>query len=95
MNATIFLVLIAILSIINVESWSFAKNVPVPAQKVLKNIATVAGAINIALLATGSPAFADSVPAIGKNRDKNCDKNIDKNRDKNRDRNQIEDESCE
>ena len=85
MNATIFLVLIAILSIINVESWSFAKNVPVPAQKVLKNIATVAGAINIALLATGSPAFADSVPAIGKNRHQNCDRNCDKN--------QIEEES--
>ena len=32
----------------------------------MKSIVTVAGAVNIALLASGSPAFADSVPAVGR-----------------------------
>jgi peroxiredoxin Q/BCP len=45
------------------EAWSFS--VPKHSQKLMKSITKVALAANIALLALGSPAFADAVPPVG------------------------------
>jgi peroxiredoxin Q/BCP len=45
------------------EAWSFS--VPKPSQKLMKSITKVALSANIALLASGSPAFADAVPPVG------------------------------
>lgn len=56
-----FFLLLAVISVATVQSWSFNK----PAMKIMKNIVTVAASVNIALLASGSPAFADAVPAVG------------------------------
>ena len=62
MRGYICLLLVALCNFAAVQSWSLPK----PAQKLMKSIVTVAGAVNIALLATGSPALADAVPAVGK-----------------------------
>ena len=62
MFASLLLLVVAVISVATVQSWSLPK----PAQKLMKSIVTVAGAVNIALLASASPAFADSVPAVGR-----------------------------
>ena len=61
MHGYIFLLFVALVNVAAVQSWSLPK----PAQKFMKSIVTVAGAVNIALLASGSPALADGVPAVG------------------------------
>ena len=61
MNSFLLLLVVVGASVATVQSWSLPK----PAQKLMKSIVTVAGAVNIALLASGSPALADSVPAVG------------------------------
>jgi hypothetical protein len=45
------------------EAWSFS--LPKPSQKLMKSITKVALAANIALLASGTPAYADAVPPVG------------------------------
>ena len=54
-------VVVALVNVGLVQSWTLPK----PAQKMMKSIVTVAGAVNIALLASGAPAFADAISAVG------------------------------
>ena len=61
MYGRFFLLVVALVNVGLVQSWTLPK----PAQKMMKSIVTVAGAVNIALLASGAPAFADAIPAVG------------------------------
>ena len=61
MYGRFFLLVVALVNVGLIQSWTLPK----PAQKMMKSIVTVAGAVNIALLASGAPAFADAIPAVG------------------------------